>query len=289
MINLVKIELKKMYHNKLFCITLIGVTLLLVVDAILSIITYYDILNNFSGFAEENQLNSQNLSLQANSLYSSWIGGRANGLIPTLFYFLLSVFAVLPYSCSYYSEQKSGYIRSVVTRVGKTKYFLAKYISVLISGMAIILIPILVNFILVACFIPAQKPEILNDLMLQVFSHQMWSSIFYTKPLLYDLLFIALPALYAGIWATVSLAVSLFAKNRFVILFIPFIVMLFVAHIVFQLQAFKSYIEVNPINYLRGVASCLDSNAYVVFGEILVLAISAFAIFMGVGKKNDVF
>lgn len=284
MINLVKIELKKMYYNKLFWLTLIGVTLLLIVDAAISINGYFT-----TRVVDENVIKSNNVVLDITSLYTSWIGGKSNGIIPTLFYFLLSVFAVLPYSWSFYSEQKSGYIRSVVTRVGKPKYFWAKYISVFLSGIVIILIPILINYILIACFIPAYKPEVTNDLMLQVYSHQMWSGIFYTKPLLYDLLFIALPALYAGIWATVSLAVSHFAKNRFVILFVPFIVMLFVAHMVMQMQVFRSHIEVNPINYLRGVTSGLDSNAYVVFGVILVLAISTFAIFMGVGKKNDVF
>ena len=132
MINLVKIELKKMYHNKLFWLTLIGITLLLIVDAVFSIIEY-------------NYVKSDIRNIETTSLYTCWIGGKANGIIPTLFYFLLPVFAVLPYSWSFYSEEKSGYIRSVVTRVGKTKYFLAKYISVFISGLLIILIPILVN------------------------------------------------------------------------------------------------------------------------------------------------
>lgn len=87
--------------------------------------------------------------------------------------------------------------------------------------------PMLMNFLTVACFIPMRMPEASEDMYYGVFGGSLWAEIFYTCPILYVLLYLVLDFVFAGLWATVSLSVAYFVKNKATAIFGPYLFLLF--------------------------------------------------------------
>lgn len=95
--------------------------------------------------------------VQAFGLYNIWIGGECNSLGYLLFFTFLPILAALPYGCSCQQELKEGYDKIVEVPTGR-----AKYLAVFLAGGSCIAMPLIGNFILTACFVPAVKPTNFN-------------------------------------------------------------------------------------------------------------------------------
>lgn len=99
-------------------------------------------------------------SAYAISLYNVWIGSISGDLFfTTIFYFILPLAATLPFSFSLSDESKSGYLRQMTLKKGQMRYYFAKYIVTFTSGFLLAAIPLLINVIITACYIPAYKPD----------------------------------------------------------------------------------------------------------------------------------
>lgn len=104
-------------------------------------------------------------SAYAISLYNVWIGSISGDLFfTTIFYFILPLAATLPFSFSLSDESKSGYLRQMTLKKGQMRYYFAKYIVTFTSGFLLAAIPLLINVIITACYIPAYKPDPLEQL-----------------------------------------------------------------------------------------------------------------------------
>ena len=55
----------------------------------------------------------------------------------------------------------------------------------------------------------------------------LWSSLYVTHPLLYVLLYILLAGVMAGMWATVGVSLAFLVQNRFVVMILPYLLLLF--------------------------------------------------------------
>ena len=108
-------------------------------------------------------------SAYAISLYNVWIGSISGDLFfTTIFYFILPLAATLPFSFSLSDESKSGYLRQMTLKKGQMRYYFAKYIVTFTSGFLLAAIPLLINVIITACYIPAYKPDPLEQLYLSL-------------------------------------------------------------------------------------------------------------------------
>lgn len=288
--NQLKLELYKVLHSRYFLITLCALVLIVWIDAAIAIGNYQSSLlaMEMSGRDSAGHL-FVSPALGSATAYNRWIGGQIDGYIPNLFYFLLPVFAVIPYAWSFLEEAKSGYTHNIITRTGKRVYFLCKYIATFVSGVLVILIPLVVSFVTVLCFIPAYMPDMQYDLYYLVEIKTPGSTIFFSTPVLYVLLYILLASLFAGIWATLPMAVSFFTQNRFVVLFAPFIVLLFLLHVGFLALYYRASVGISPLEYLRGANPGSATTVGIIVAEFLSLFVSSFAISMGLGVKKDVF
>lgn len=165
-------------------------------------------------------LSSLNPGITIHTLYCNWLGGR-NGwdIFATFFYYFAPVFAVIPFSASLLSESKSGYIRSMVTRIPRRTYFLAKYLATFFSGFSLVFLALSLNFLAVACFHPAYLPSPwLYDRLGGMVYGGAFVSLLFKHPLLYSIIYMVIPSVFMGLWATVPMALSFFIKNKYVIL-----------------------------------------------------------------------
>ena len=120
-------------------------------------------------------------SAYAISLYNVWIGSISGDLFfTTIFYFILPLAATLPFSFSLSDESKSGYLRQMTLKKGQMRYYFAKYIVTFTSGFLLAAIPLLINVIITACYIPAYKPDPLEQLYSGQYYGQYLANIFYT-------------------------------------------------------------------------------------------------------------
>lgn len=155
-------------------------------------------------------------------------------------YFILPLAATLPFSFSLSDESKSGYLRQMTLKKGQMRYYFAKYIVTFTSGFLLAAIPLLINVIITACYIPAYKPDPLEQLYSGQYYGQYLANIFYSEPFAFMIIFILIPGLFCGLWADLSMCLSFFIKNKFFVVIIPYL-FLFFEKAFFDSAFFKSH------------------------------------------------
>lgn len=283
---LVKTELSKALKNKYFVITLIIATVLAVFSAMNRINLFAKVSEMVEKTRAADGSFKTNPYYPADTLYCYWISGEVQTSYYALFYLLIPVFAAFPFGWSYCVELKKGYVKNIVTRIDKKKYFFAKYIAVFVAGGLTVLIPLVVNFVTVACFVPATVPSVLYDTYTYVSGADMWASLFYTHPLVYSVLYMLISFIFGGLIAAISLAVTFFARNRIAVLLIPLFLMLCLSFA----STYTATLELSPLNFLHAVKlEKKHATTALVVAEAVVLFAATFGITMWKGQKDDVF
>lgn len=282
--RLLKIELKKAIKNKFFMTTLVIASIFALLSAWYMIDLHY-----YQQYIAQSLDPNGNPMSQASSLYTHWIGGEATSLGFTLFFTLLPLIAAFPYGWSYFLENKTGYVKTVVTRSSKWHYYLSKYMATFTAGGLVVLIPLVVNFLVVASFIPAITPSKLHHpLPYGVEIGSMWSQLFYTHPIIFVILYLLLDFIFAGLFATMSLAISFFVKNRIAIMLLPFFLLLGL-HYSRTFLAYKYYSEISPLNYLHATNIENHTNGWIILAHGLLFFGLTFGMTMKLGVKREVF
>lgn len=286
-----KNELYRISHGRAFFVLLGVLFILMAVDGVQAWSVYKD---NLMQTVEQIPLGedgtfSQYPWLQIYTLYNSWIGGRVNQLIPQVFLYSLPVFSVIPYAVSYLSEEKSGYTRIMVSKVGKSVYFTGKYLSVFLSGFLISVLPMLFSLLFTACLIPGYKPDVSFGLYYQIISYNLLADLYFTRPLLTVLLVILRVGIFAGAWATIPYVLTFFVKNQFVALFSPYLVLLFIIASFERALVYRSFLETSILDYIWLTSPTGLQNLWVFLGEMLALLLIPFLIVLAKGRREDVF
>lgn len=225
------------------------------------------------------------LSQQPMALYSHWIGGEYITVLSILFYWMLPILAVLPFGMSFYWDRKNGYIKNIVTRIEKKKYLLSKFIAVFLSAGTALVLPLLLNFMLTAGWLPALQPECSTG-DYPIFANSMWSELFYTKPLLYVILFLVIDFILAGSLAIIALAAVYWLDNVFVVLLSPFLVY-WIADTTIITYFGEILIQYNP-RFLAMPSQPIVLEEKSVIIVVAILLIIPFSIYYRKGKKEDI-
>lgn len=231
----------------------------------------------------------KNLGYPIYTLYCNWIGGEFTTAASTLFYFLLPLMAAFPYGWSLVQEQRSAYIQNVVSRAGAKRYYGAKYLTNFIVAGVTVGLPLLLNFIVVACFIPARLPDSIYQVYYAVFSQDMWALLFYTNPLLYDLLYFLLAILFAGLWAQLSFVLAAHFKRQAAVLLLPYLFLLIFHYVWYSQITYWFKAEGSPICFLRGVEIGQPTVWWVVLIEMGLLFFVTGGILLKRSLRDDVF
>lgn len=281
--RLLKNELKKAIKNKFFITTLIIACVFALLSAWYKIDSYfyYRKLNQVLG-------SSGNPMTEGFSLFNHWIGGESISLGFTLFFTLLPIIAALPYGWSYFIENKTGYVKTVVTRSSKWQYFLSKYVATFTAGGLVVLIPLVVNFLVVASFVPAITPTKMYPLYYSVGFGSLWSQLFYTHPVIFVMLYLLLDFIFSGLFATMCLTVSFFIKSRIAVLLIPFFFIL-ILHYSRTFLAYKYYNEISPLHYLHSTSIQNHANGWIILIQGLLFFVLTFGVTMKLGVKREVY
>ncbi len=283
---LLQIELKKAFSNKLFWITLLLGLVIVSISAYQNINGYFEFANDMQMRQESDPETVFNPINQVFTLYNSWIGAEVFMPMNSLYYLLLPLLASLAYGWSYFTEKKSGYVKNVVTRIDKKKYYLAKYIAVFLAGGAVVAIPLLVNVLTVACVVPAYQPDIYYQIYYNMYQHYLaW--MFYSMPALYVIYVMVLDFVFAGLIAVLSLALTFFVNNRFAVVLLPMLFFMWVQYMEELVRStFPDMAPFSPQYFLKAYGDSV--LLWVVVWGIGLLVVTL-GIVYGKGVKDDVF
>lgn len=289
-------EIKRAVFSKMFLFALALMSLF----AVLSAVYYIEIGSDYNpGYIERGDNIGTNSGEEyapdfpTHSLFSAWLGGDVQTLAYTAYFFLFPLGTALPFSWSYYTEQKSGYIKNVLTRTSKKKYYFAKTTAVFISGALVALVPYIINLLMVSSFIPyyyTWAGYIFNN---RVYFGAIWSDIFYSNPALHMFLFVLLNTLYGGLFSLISYAVSFYSKNILVILITPFIGTLAIGYFEELYYSAHSDIisryEFDPTKFLHSRSIHFNQNPWVILAVTLIIVCFVIGTVWFRGKEHEVY
>ena len=283
---LLKVELKKAFTNKMFFICLVVGIVIAMVSVAQNLPSYWA--------AEEQNLMVAEQGFETNPMhpmftpYTNWIGNDYQFPMTSLFYMLLPLLAGLAYGWSYCTERKSGYAAQMVSRSRKkSQYFLAKYIATFLAGGAAVAIPLVLNFIVICCFIPAYTPDNFYWLYYSMDAHFL-RGLFFNTPLLFVCCIILLDFIFAGLFAAACVALAFFVKNKFAVILLPFLGVFAVQYLQDNvLSTITDSIAISPMDFLRGYAMNAVLGLPILIWFILLLAFTLGVTWIK-GAKDDV-
>lgn len=155
----------------------------------------------------------------------AWVGVDYHFAYNTIFYMLLPLLASFAYAGSYFEDLRGGYLKNLILKTSRKKYFAAKYIVSFLSGSMAVAIPLVLNLMMCMAFFSLRQSEKLEFLRAGAsVDVKMFSVLFNKNTLLYCLLYILIDMLFAGVIAVFSVCVADITDNLFSTVTIPFTV-----------------------------------------------------------------
>ena len=277
-----KIEMKKVFKGKLFWLVIAFAVVLTVLSAVYEIQSSKKDLDIFSGFGYNV------MSATFDNPYVKTVYRDFTSITPAMFYRFIPLICVLAYGWSYSSDVRSGYIKSIITRTSKLKYLTSKYFATFISGGLVVLIPILVNILTLACFMPFRMPNIYESIYYAELPAFAFANLFYKAPALYMVIILIFHFILGGLFATFAMAVSMFTTNKYIVTLFPFVFSFLYSYVcsVFLKNFFWG--EMDPLYLINGLSNTYRVLEYLILVYGIFLILTAGTIFFK-GMKKDVF
>lgn len=280
-------ELKKAFCNMRFVFSLVSALFLVLMSGFMQVQGHLNRVRFMNLSDYQSVANwGKDYHLSAETMADFWIGMDFSTWCGTAFFFLLPLLAVLPYGSSLHREYKSGYLNVITQQVSQKRYFAAKFLAAFLSGGVVIILPMIVNIIFVACMVPLRLPSVLEVIYNGVYGFGLWAEVFYTHPVLYILLYLLLDFLFAGAIATVPMALYKL-KNQGLVLIFPFMTLM-ALHIILSMLYRFIPLCLSPLDFLRAVnVSPYGAKLWIVAIEFLLLLLPGL-ITVSVWRKKDV-
>lgn len=154
------------------------------------------------------------------SVFNYWIGGSVN-FENELFVRIIPLLAAIPYAITYCSDIRTGIVKNYYIRTKKINYLFSKYLAVFLTGGTAVIVPLLINFLATAAVLPSL---VWITGTFPVNANGLWSSIFYSYPYLYIIMYMCLQFVCGGLLATLALVISSWINNIFMALLSPYII-----------------------------------------------------------------
>lgn len=289
--NMLKLECKKAIFNKLFLLSILIGCAITMFSLIPRLQSYYNDINFFKGM-QNNSTVIYDPCAPLESLFNHWIGAEAVTPGSVNFFFIFPILIAIPYGWSYCLEKQKGYIRNVVLRSGKLRYYFSKYIAVFVSGGLAMVIPLLFNFLLTGMFVPAVCPDPTYITGYGIFTSSFLSMFFYTNPFLYIFLYLLVDFAFCGLIACLCFALATFIKNRVVVVLMPFFILLAFRYICtsfIYVSTTTIYKEISPMFFLRPVPAAYDTSWLIITLEAFIVLIFTFYLSVIRGIRNEIY
>ncbi len=268
--NLIK-EIKADVKNVVFYIAIELGSILALASAFINIRLYYD-------SVPVNENLSYNMLTPIFSAYTFWIGGGKQNIFSTVLFWLFPVLATLPIL----NRCKKKLCKPTEQNTNSRSHFIDYFASFTVAGMAVS-IPLMINFLSVLLFVPALNPDSVYDIYYGVFSYHAFSDLFYTYPIVYEILYIVCIFIIGGLIGGIAyILLMLFHNKAFVAFIAPILIVL--------IQLEKLYVgilttDISLIAFINSSAE-LFSNIKIVSIETVIMLLFSIS-FLFIKKYCD--
>ena len=183
--------------------------------------------------------------------YQSWIEFGLSSNYRYILLLLLPIISAISFSDTYAKDLQTGYLKAILSKGKMKAYFTGLYVTNFIVAGVTIAIPLLINLYLAFMTLPNIKPDPILDYNPLQYESTLFPNLYYQFPLLHTLFYILLAFIFAGMYATICLSVSLYVKNRFFIVVAAFIIDMFLA-IILNMTQLYSWV---PASFLTQLAA----------------------------------
>ena len=142
------------------------------------------------------------------------LGANATAILALFWTILGSV----PWAVSFFEERECGYQKYLQSKVGSIKYLVSKYCSNTVAAFAVILLP---EFVLFFIFLLMKGINVNLKYCMDI---SYMPQIARSHPIIYCILLMLATALATAAYSGLCMASSVYIKNKFIAIVIPFIV-----------------------------------------------------------------
>lgn len=278
--KLLKMELRKVITSKFFWLSLF-------IGLCLAGIQAYNNIGYIRWVDEGSRSMPHPYGFDSTSLLILWLGVDNRTTLGTLFYLAFPVLAAMPFGASYFTERKNGYALQIITKSGQKSYLSAKWTAAFLSGMLVIGIPMIFNLMLNALICPLGEVHILS-FVAGVRQGYIASKLFYTHPVLYILIGLALNIVWGGICAVISLTAGMFLKNRILVVISPSILLELIGFVLVEMKILFHFTKYTVIPREMMMTVGLDPKpTWYVISYLCVAVIATWCIYWKRGRKRE--
>lgn len=194
-------------------------------------------LNTLEATLQQGDHLSYNTLLSVISAYTAWIPTRIGDFYSGLYYLLWPLLATIPTAWILSNDSKEGVLEQQCLRIKKASVIRIKLYVSFISGGICSALPLILNFLVVICFLPLFTPKIYDEIYTAVPMNSLFSGLFYNSPLAYVITLSVLAFIIGGLFSCV---VSLFAslsKTKFQAIFVSYFLLHLLAFLGSQFSA----------------------------------------------------
>lgn len=218
-----------------------------------------------------------------NTPYQSWIEFGLGSYYRYILFLLLPIIAAIPMADMYAKDRQTGYLKSILSKGKMKEYFKGLFMSNFIIAAIVIATPLLVNVYLAFMTLPDIKPDPIVDLHHKDIMSTVLPELYYQFPIFHMMFYILIACLFAGMYASICLSVSLYVNNRFVILVSAFVCNMGLS----LLFEFMNKYEWIPVNFLTEHAG-QPYPSLVVMVAIFAVGMIASTMLYTIGVKKRV-
>lgn len=261
--NSLRLELHRAFLNKNMLMSLIIGIILVIADLLLFCKDYL---------------------LQNRVLVQAWIGTNYLYAYNSIFYILFPILSCLPFGASLFNDIVSGYDKNICTKVSRNDYIISKCIATFLSGAFAVTVPVIVNLFIVAGIFPNINAERLEWMVAgATMDRNLLSEVFAYNTCLYCLSYILIDALFGGVIALVSLAITKLSGSFFTVIVVPFVLFVFQGMIMMG-DSLGNWAVMGMINPQQPVCT----KAYQMVIVYLIILIVSAGISILVNRKRDI-
>lgn len=227
-----------------------------------------------------------NSNIFMDSPYTSWIGVDPFNFSAVMFYILLPIIAALPAGAILREDLNNNFFNQEKIRKPVSKLISGYALTAFLSGMLVIAIPLIINFIIYFAILPNVVPDNLLNINMGIINKNTFLVVlYYSHPFVHAILNILWCALWGGIFALISATFSLYVKNYFVTLFSGMLIQIAVMSINMILIT-GDKLSFSPVDFLRETPSASVDLKFSIILTIITLAACIAGLI--IGKKNVV-
>lgn len=203
-------------------------------------------------------------------------------IIPTIFSLIFPLIPILPFADSYFEEREKMTVDFCLTRCSCKEYYFSKLAAVFISGAAVIGIPLIINYLL--NFIAFPLDSVITSQGFAIPNCQIYFSealdtiifkdLFCKNMYIYNLIFILINSLFAGLSAVIIYQISFFYTQSRTILTLIYFAAYHLGTLV--LSSFSGD-SVSIGNYILSSHFLSNQTVFGLLIVLIILLLSAFA------------